>query len=41
MRNLEARDDQYKKILDVKLRMSDESGLIQVYNKEFGNRLVS
>ncbi|XP_047169783.1 probable GTP diphosphokinase CRSH, chloroplastic [Vigna umbellata] len=41
VRNLEARDDQYKKILDVKLRMSDESGLIQVYNKEFGNRLVS
>lgn len=41
MRNLEARDDQYKKILDEKLRVSDESGLIQVYNKEFGNRLAS
>ncbi|ESW26459.1 hypothetical protein PHAVU_003G121500 [Phaseolus vulgaris] len=41
VRNLEARDDQYKKILDEKLRMPDESGLIQVYNKEFGNRLAS
>jgi len=41
VRNLEARDDQYKKILDEKLSMPDESGLIQVYNKEFGNRLVS
>ncbi|XP_020226169.1 probable GTP diphosphokinase CRSH, chloroplastic [Cajanus cajan] len=41
VRNLEDRDDQYKKILDEKLHMADDSGLIQVYNKEFGNRLVS
>ncbi|RDY04356.1 putative GTP diphosphokinase CRSH, chloroplastic [Mucuna pruriens] len=41
VRNLEVRDDQYKKILDEKLHMADDSGLIQVYNKEFGNRLVS
>lgn len=41
VRSLEVRDDQYKKILDEKLHMTDDSGLIQVYNKEFGNRLVS
>lgn len=41
MRNLEVRDDQYKKLLDEKLHMADESGLIQVYSKEFGNRLAS
>lgn len=41
VRNLEVRDDEYKKILDEKLQMEDDSGLIQVYNKEFGNRLVS
>ncbi|KAK2358471.1 RELA/SPOT protein [Trifolium repens] len=41
VRNLEDRDDEYKKILDEKLHMEDDSGLIQVYNKEFGNRLVS
>jgi GTP pyrophosphokinase len=41
VRNLEDRDDEYKKILDEKLHMADDSGLIQVYNKEFGNRLVS
>ncbi|KAJ1418713.1 RelA/SpoT [Sesbania bispinosa] len=41
VRNLEDRDDQYKKILDEKLHNSDDSGLIQVYNKEFGNRLAS
>ncbi|KAL5065625.1 hypothetical protein RYX36_027362 [Vicia faba] len=41
VRNLEDRDDEYKKILDEKLHMADESGLIQVFNKEFGNRLVS
>lgn len=35
MRNLEDRDDQYKKILDEKLHMADDTGLIQVYNKEF------
>jgi hypothetical protein len=41
VRNLEDRDDEYKKILDEKLHTEDDSGLIQVYNKEFGNRLVS
>ncbi|CAL5199073.1 unnamed protein product [Lathyrus oleraceus] len=41
VQNLEDRDDEYKKILDEKLHMADESGLIQVFNKEFGNRLVS
>ncbi|KAK7388077.1 hypothetical protein VNO78_22882 [Psophocarpus tetragonolobus] len=41
LRNLEARDDQYKKLLDEKFRMADESGLIQVYNKEFGSRIAS
>lgn len=41
MRSLEDRDDQYKKMLDEKLHMADDSGLIQVYNKEFGNRLAS
>ncbi|KAG4970328.1 hypothetical protein AAZX31_13G102100 [Glycine max] len=41
VRNLEVRDDQYKKLLDEKLHMADESGLIQVYSKEFGNRLAS
>ncbi|XP_061343246.1 probable GTP diphosphokinase CRSH, chloroplastic [Gastrolobium bilobum] len=41
VRSLEVRDDEYKKILDEKLQMADDSGLIQVYNKEFGNRLAS
>ncbi|KAE9609971.1 hypothetical protein Lal_00006151 [Lupinus albus] len=41
VRSLEVRDDQYKKILDEKLHMEDDSGLIQVYSKEFGNRLAS
>lgn len=41
VRNLEVRDDEYKKILDEKLHMADDSGLIHVYNQEFGNRLVS
>ncbi|KAL2338883.1 hypothetical protein Fmac_013329 [Flemingia macrophylla] len=41
VRNLEDRDDQYKKILDEKLHMADDTGLIQVYSKEFGNRLAS
>lgn len=41
MRSLEARDDQYKKMLDEKLHMADDCGLIQVYSKEFGNKLAS
>ncbi|KAG5096680.1 hypothetical protein JHK82_046534 [Glycine max] len=40
VRNLEARDDQNNKLLDEKLHMADESGLIQVYN-EFVTRLAS
>lgn len=41
VRSLEVRDDQYKKMLDEKLHMADDCGLIQVYSKEFGNRLAS
>ncbi|KAL1349220.1 hypothetical protein HN51_025729 [Arachis hypogaea] len=41
VRCLEARDDQYKKLLNDKLHMADDSGLIHVYSKEFGNRLAS
>ncbi|KAL5852904.1 hypothetical protein ACOSQ3_008022 [Xanthoceras sorbifolium] len=40
MRNLEDRDDQYKSMLNEKLQMSDDSGLIQVYSKELGSRLA-
>lgn len=39
MRSLEDSDDQYKSMLNEKLQMSDESGLIQVYSEELGNRL--
>ncbi|MED6204358.1 hypothetical protein PIB30_008485 [Stylosanthes scabra] len=41
VRCLEARDDEYKKMLNEKLHMADDSGLIQAYSKEFGNRLAS
>ncbi|XP_031285809.1 probable GTP diphosphokinase CRSH, chloroplastic [Pistacia vera] len=41
MRNLEDKDDQYKTILNEKLQMEYNSGLIQVYSKELGNRLAS
>ncbi|KAJ7955328.1 Ca2+-activated RelA/spot-like [Quillaja saponaria] len=41
IRNLEVRDDQYKKMLNEKLQMADACGLIQVYSKELGNRLAS
>lgn len=41
MRNLEDKDDEYRTMLDEKLQMADDSGLIQVYSKEFGNRLAS
>ncbi|KAK0607945.1 hypothetical protein LWI29_023099 [Acer saccharum] len=40
MRNLEDRDDQYKFMLNEKIQMSDDSGLIQVYSKELGSRLA-
>lgn len=41
MRNLEDRDVQYKGMLNDKLQITDNSGLIQVYSKEFGSRLAS
>ncbi|XP_021291049.1 probable GTP diphosphokinase CRSH, chloroplastic isoform X2 [Herrania umbratica] len=41
MRNLEDRDVQYKTMLNDKLQVADNSGLIQVYSKEFGDRLVN
>ncbi|KAF5752096.1 GTP diphosphokinase CRSH chloroplastic [Tripterygium wilfordii] len=41
MRGLEARDDQYRTMLDEKLHIADNSGLIQVYSRELGNRLAS
>jgi GTP pyrophosphokinase len=40
MRNLDDKDDEYKTILNEKLQMDDNSGLIQVYSKELGNRLA-
>lgn len=40
MRNLEDRDDQYKNMLDEKLHLADNSGLIQLYREELGNRLA-
>ena len=41
MRNLEDRDDEYKSMLDEKLQVVEDSGLIQVYSKELGDRLAS
>lgn len=41
MRNLEDRDDEYRTMLDEKLQMAGDSGLIQVYSTELGNRLAS
>jgi GTP pyrophosphokinase len=41
MRNLEDKDDEYKAMLSEKLQMADNSGLIQVYSKELGNRLAN
>jgi GTP pyrophosphokinase len=40
MRNLDDKDDEYKTMLNEKLQMDDNSGLIQVYSKELGNRLA-
>lgn len=37
MRNIEDRDEEYKIILEEKLPMTDENGLIQLYQKELGN----
>ncbi|XVF38977.1 hypothetical protein REPUB_Repub20aG0149300 [Reevesia pubescens] len=41
MHNLEDRDVQCKTMLNDKLRIADNSGLIQVYSKEFGDRLAN
>lgn len=41
MRNLEDKDDQYRTTLNEKLQMADNSGLIQVYSKELGDRLAN
>ncbi|KAL4025145.1 hypothetical protein IC575_013523 [Cucumis melo] len=41
IRSLENRDDQYKAILNHKLQNDDDSGLIQVYSEELGNRLAT
>lgn len=41
MRNLEERDVQYKTMMNDKLQLADNSGLIQVYSKEFGDRLAN
>lgn len=40
MRNLDDKDDEYKTMLNEKLQMDDNSGLIQVYSKELSNRLA-
>lgn len=37
MRNIDDRDEQYKSMLEEKLPMADESGLIQIYRKELCN----
>lgn len=41
MHNLEDRDHQYKTMLNEKLHMAEDSGLIKAYSKELGNRLAS
>ncbi|GLT73882.1 hypothetical protein SLA2020_457120 [Shorea laevis] len=41
MRNLEDRDVEFKTLLNEKLQTVDNSGLIQVYNKELGDRLAN
>ncbi|KAL6897783.1 hypothetical protein ACP4OV_006742 [Aristida adscensionis] len=40
MRSLEDKDDQYRKILKEKLQTVDGAGLIQVYRKELGDKLL-
>jgi hypothetical protein len=41
MRNLEDKDDEYKAMLNEKLQTADNSGLIQAYSKDLGNRLAN
>ncbi|KAG8084782.1 hypothetical protein GUJ93_ZPchr0010g9496 [Zizania palustris] len=40
MRSLEDKDDHYRKILKEKLQTIDSAGLIQVYRKELGDKLL-
>ncbi|KAI3902211.1 hypothetical protein MKW92_012393 [Papaver armeniacum] len=40
MRNLEDKDNQYATLLGEKLQLTNNSGLIQVYSKEFGDKLA-
>lgn len=39
IRNIEDRDDQYQTLLNEKLQMANETGLIHVYSKEQGDTL--
>lgn len=41
MRNIEDKDVKYMAMLNDKLQLADNSGLIQVYSKEFGDRLAN
>ncbi|KAF2310345.1 hypothetical protein GH714_007911 [Hevea brasiliensis] len=41
MRVLEDRDDECKTMLNKKLKMAEDSGLIKVYGEELGNRLAN
>lgn len=41
MRALEDRDDEYKTMLNEKLKMAEDSGLIKVYGQELGNKLAN
>lgn len=40
MRNLEDKDNQYATLLGEKLQLTNNSGLIEVYSKEFGDKLA-
>lgn len=40
MRELKDTDEQYRNMLDEKLQMSDNTALIQAYQKELGDGLV-
>lgn len=41
MRALEDRDDEYKTMLNEKLKMAEDSGLIKLYGQELGNKLAN
>lgn len=40
MRNLGGSDDQYRAMLNEKIQLADDSGLIQAYRKKLGQRLA-